>query len=141
RLLLREALPKLAAGSAPRTPQDHARASYFGRRRPEDGRIEWSWDAHRVYNLVRAVSRPFPGAFTTAGRRKIFLWWGRPSSGGRETKQAAPGTVLGPRDGGVGVAAGDGVFIVLQAQPEGGPEAAGEKALAALLPAGTVLPS
>jgi UDP-4-amino-4-deoxy-L-arabinose formyltransferase / UDP-glucuronic acid dehydrogenase (UDP-4-keto-hexauronic acid decarboxylating) len=141
RRLLREALPMLAAGTAPRAPQDHARASYFGRRRPEDGRIEWSWDALRVYNLVRAVTRPFPGAFTTSGGRKIFLWWGRPARGGAEGERAAPGTILGPRDGGVGVATGNGTFVVLNAQPEGGAAASDEDALAAFLPAGTLLPS
>src|SRR5262249_29024809 len=65
RLLLRETYPLLLAGRAPRIPQDHARASYFGGRRPEDGRLQWRQSARQLYNLVRAVTHPYPGAFTT----------------------------------------------------------------------------
>jgi methionyl-tRNA formyltransferase len=60
-------LPALVAGSAPREPQDLARGSYFGGRRPEDGAIDWARDAGTIHNLVRAVAPPFPGAFTTVG--------------------------------------------------------------------------
>jgi methionyl-tRNA formyltransferase len=58
-------LPALIAGHAPRRPNDIARGSYFGGRTPEDGRIDWSHDAVRVHNLVRAVAPPYPGALTT----------------------------------------------------------------------------
>jgi methionyl-tRNA formyltransferase len=58
-------LPALLAGTAPRKPQDSARASYFGGRRPEDGAIDWFRSATEVHNLVRAVAPPYPGAFTT----------------------------------------------------------------------------
>jgi methionyl-tRNA formyltransferase len=64
---LDRALPGLLAGTAPREPLDLARGSYFGGRRPEDGRIDWSQDATRIHNLVRAVAPPYPGAFTTLG--------------------------------------------------------------------------
>jgi methionyl-tRNA formyltransferase len=60
-------LPALVAGKAPRTPQDPARGSYFGGRRPEDGVIDWRRDAGAIHNLVRAVAPPYPGAFTTVG--------------------------------------------------------------------------
>ncbi len=58
-------LPALLAGTAPRRHNDIARGSYFGGRRPEDGRIDWSQAAANVHNLVRAVAPPYPGAFTT----------------------------------------------------------------------------
>jgi len=64
---LDRALPGLLAGTAPREPLDLARGSYFGGRRPEDGRIDWSQDATRIHDLVRAVAPPYPGAFTTLG--------------------------------------------------------------------------
>src|ERR1041385_9391711 len=44
--------------------QDLSRGGYFGGRRPEDGRIDWSAPAKRVHDLVRAVAPPYPGAFT-----------------------------------------------------------------------------
>lgn len=57
-------LPALLAGEAPHLPNDLAHGSYFGGRKPEDGRIDWTQPAQRVYNLVRAVAPPYPGAFT-----------------------------------------------------------------------------
>jgi len=57
-------LPALLAGTAPHRDQDPAQASYFGGRRPEDGRIDWSQPAARIHDLVRAVAPPYPGAFS-----------------------------------------------------------------------------
>ena len=62
--VLRRSLPRLIAGTAPSLPLDLKAGSYFGRRRPEDGRIDWRCDARAIHNLVRAVAPPFPGAFT-----------------------------------------------------------------------------
>ena len=62
--VLRRSLPKLIAGTAPSLPLDLKAGSYFGRRRPEDGRIDWRCGARAIHNLVRAVAPPFPGAFT-----------------------------------------------------------------------------
>lgn len=68
--VLERALPAMQAGPPPGTPLDLSKGSYFGGRTPEDGRIDWSWPAARVHALIRAVSPPFPGAFTDlpAGR-------------------------------------------------------------------------
>jgi methionyl-tRNA formyltransferase len=62
--VLRRSLPLLVAGSAPARPLDLGAGSYYGRRRPEDGRIDWRRSAREVHDLVRAVAPPFPGAFT-----------------------------------------------------------------------------
>lgn len=68
--VLARSLPALIAGNAPRRPQPILPGEYFGRRRPEDGRIDWSRPALEIHNLVRAVAPPFPGAFgTVAGER------------------------------------------------------------------------
>ena len=61
--VLERSLPRLLDGTATRRPNDLASGSYFGGRRPEDGRIDWSWPARRVHDLVRAVAPPYPGAF------------------------------------------------------------------------------
>jgi methionyl-tRNA formyltransferase len=58
-------LPALLTGNAPRIAQDLAKGSYFGGRKPADGRIDWRQSAREIHNLVRAVAPPFPGAFTT----------------------------------------------------------------------------
>jgi methionyl-tRNA formyltransferase len=62
--VLRRSLPRLLAGTAPSQPLDLKKGSYFGRRTPEDGRINWRWGARAIHDLVRAVAPPFPGAFT-----------------------------------------------------------------------------
>jgi UDP-4-amino-4-deoxy-L-arabinose formyltransferase/UDP-glucuronic acid dehydrogenase (UDP-4-keto-hexauronic acid decarboxylating) len=75
--MLDEILPRIADGSAPRTPQDHAQGTYFGGRRPRDGEISWQASSTEVRNLVRAVTRPYPGAFSHIGNRKWPLLVGR----------------------------------------------------------------
>jgi len=57
-------LPSLLDGTAPRLHNDLSKGGYFGGRKPEDGRIDWSQPAQQVYNLHRAVAPPYPGAFT-----------------------------------------------------------------------------
>jgi len=60
---LERVLPALVAGTAPRIAQDLSQGGYFGGRKPEDGRIDWSQPARRIHDLVRAVAPPYPGAF------------------------------------------------------------------------------
>jgi methionyl-tRNA formyltransferase len=70
-MVLVRSLPLLAAGTSARRPQRSS--EYFGRRTPEDGRIDWSWPAARIHNLVRAVAPPYPGAFgDVLGQRWII---------------------------------------------------------------------
>jgi methionyl-tRNA formyltransferase len=62
-LALDRILPALIGGTAPHVAQNLSRGSYFGGRRPEDGRIDWSQPARTIHNLVRAVAPPYPGAW------------------------------------------------------------------------------
>jgi methionyl-tRNA formyltransferase len=64
-MVLHRQAPALAAGTAPRRVMDIASGSYFGGRKPEDGRIDWTRPARQVHDLVRGVAPPYPGAFTT----------------------------------------------------------------------------
>jgi len=64
-------LPPLLAGTAPRVPQDLTHGSYFGGRKPEDGRIDWRRSAAEIHNLIRGVAPPYPGAFSDVGGRRI----------------------------------------------------------------------
>jgi len=63
-VVLKSVLPKLLEGQVPRQPNLLSQGSYFGGRKPEDGRIDWTQTAQQVHNLVRAVAPPYPGAFT-----------------------------------------------------------------------------
>lgn len=86
-------LPALLAGTAPRLPNDLTVGSYFGGRKPEDGRIDWSQPAQQVYNLIRAVAPPYPGAFweDTAGRRFILAAARMPSGNAAMHADLPPG--------------------------------------------------
>jgi methionyl-tRNA formyltransferase len=72
-LVLDRSLPRLIDGTAPRRPQNLAEGEYCGRRRPEDGRIDWSRPAREIHNLVRAVAPPFPGAFAWVGTQRWMI--------------------------------------------------------------------
>lgn len=71
--VLRRSLPKLIAGTAVARVLDLKQGSYFGRRTPEDGRIDWRLPARAVHDLVRAVAPPFPGAFTELNGLKVAI--------------------------------------------------------------------
>jgi methionyl-tRNA formyltransferase len=71
--VLAAALPGMALGPPPGRPMDLAAGSYFGGRRPEDGRIQLDWPGMRVHAMIRAVAPPFPGAFVEVnGERLVF---------------------------------------------------------------------
>ena len=72
--VLQSTLPAILDNTLKSHPQDHADSTYFGGRTPADGQIEWQQSATTIRNLVRAVTRPYPGAFTFLGNRKCFIW-------------------------------------------------------------------
>jgi methionyl-tRNA formyltransferase len=114
--------PQIVAGCAPRRRQDLAAGSYFGRRTPADGRIDWNWPARRVFNLVRAVTHPYPGAFCTAAGRKLFIW--QASIGAEDGRAGGPWQILPTSGPGLEVAAAQGSVVLGRVQFEGEPEIA-----------------
>ena len=113
--LLAELLPMIKENSINRIPQDHKLSSYFGGRRPEDGEIDWKQGAEAVRNLVRAVTRPYPGAFSYLGNRKCFFW---EVSTLEAPKNETPGTVLSADP--FTIACGDRAVVVKFGQSETG---------------------
>jgi methionyl-tRNA formyltransferase len=134
RELLRDTLPLLREGKAPRIPQDLSRGSYCRGRRPEDGGIDWSRSAVEIHNLVRAVTRPYPGAFTSLGGRKLYVWKGRALSA--EGPRGEPGRVIGAERGrgAALIGTGDGVYRLDVCQLDGEEDRPG-----AVLPTGALL--
>ncbi|RAU48135.1 MULTISPECIES: bifunctional UDP-4-amino-4-deoxy-L-arabinose formyltransferase/UDP-glucuronic acid oxidase ArnA [unclassified Pseudomonas] len=90
--LLLETLPLLARNLLPGVAQDESKASYFGRRTAADGLIDWQRPASALYNLVRAVTQPYPGAFCAVGEHKLIVWAAKVQAG---NGGQAPGTVIG----------------------------------------------
>jgi len=72
--IMKRSIEKIISGTVVLKPQDLSRGSYFGGRRPEDGRIDWSKSAAEIHNLVRAVAPPYPGAFTEFEGRKLKIF-------------------------------------------------------------------
>lgn len=100
-LLIARSWPLLSEGRARRMPMDLAKGSYYGGRKPADGLIDWGKDAVGIYNLIRGVTHPYPGAFTFVDGKKVIIWQAWPVEGkGRpgEVVSEAPllvGTVAG----------------------------------------------
>ena len=121
RRLLDRALPALAAGTAGTRPLDLSQGCYRGGRKPADGHIDWTGSARRIYDLVRGVTHPYPGAFTTLRGRKLLVWWALPLAG-IESSPAEPGTVTAVDREGITVAAGEGSVQLITLQLAGQPE-------------------
>ena len=125
--LIAEYHPQIVGGRAPRIRQDLSKGSYFGRRTPEDGRIDWRWPARRIFNLVRAVTHPYPGAFCFAAGRKLFIW---EAAIARENGViGAAGEIIGERANGLEIVAGQGSLVIARVQYEGADEGAAREIL------------
>ena len=124
--MLRENLPLLKQGRAPRVAQDHARATVMPQRRPEDGLIDWGKSSRQLYDWVRALTHPYPGAFSHLEGRRLFVWEAR-DAGARASATGAvdAGTVLGADGDDLLVAAGEGAIALRSIQWQGGAEAPG----------------
>jgi len=57
----------------PCKPQDESRASTYKRRKPEDGFFAWHWPVEDIYNLIRALVKPWPGAWYLEGNQKMII--------------------------------------------------------------------
>ena len=120
--LLERNIDGLMNGTHPRRPQDHAQATYTCKWIPDDNKIDWAASSETIFNLIRAVSHPYPGAYTKFLGEKMRIWSAKrlpdfPHYVGRVT-----GRVVDVRAGeGAVVLTGDGAILVEQVQTESGP--------------------
>lgn len=121
RQLMKDTLPGLADETFARIPQTGP-SSYFGGRKPEDGLISWQQNARVIYNLTRAVTHPYPGAFTYLGEKKLYIWKTRPIA---DNVDIAPGYVASADPLIVGT--GGGALEILRIQVEGEKEMDGRE--------------
>ncbi|PRX28364.1 UDP-4-amino-4-deoxy-L-arabinose formyltransferase / UDP-glucuronic acid dehydrogenase (UDP-4-keto-hexauronic acid decarboxylating) [Meinhardsimonia xiamenensis] len=122
--MILELLRDLSAGKPLQArPQTDVGAPLLPRRRPEHGLIDWATPARQVYDFIRALTRPYPGAFSAADGVRMTVWRSAllPLSG----SLAAPGTVLGPLISdtpeacGLIVACAEGAVAVLELEEDG----------------------
>ena len=119
--MLRTHLPALFDGTAPRRPQDTGAGQHalLPKRTPAMGVTDWNRQARAVHDWIRALTQPYPGAFTFLGDRKVMLWasaippWppGRPSG--------EPGQILGYEADGIRVGTADGGLLVTAMSDDG----------------------
>jgi methionyl-tRNA formyltransferase len=117
--IIEKNLAALANGTAKAKPQNEAEASFTCKRIPTDGRINWQQSAEKIYNLIRATSEPFPGAFAYLNGKKITIWEAALPNKKLNYAGSIPGRVLGKRDGFIEVLTGDGVLQIKRLQIEG----------------------
>jgi methionyl-tRNA formyltransferase len=94
RAILARQIDALLEGTAKETPQNDAEATYFSGRTPEDGRISWNQTSKQIFDLIRAVTDPYPGAFVDVAGARLMVWWAEPDSPAASGRKGMPGEVL-----------------------------------------------
>ena len=120
REMIRESIPHLQKGELSRTPQNHDQATVMPKRTPEDGLIDWTKPALELFNWVRALTHPYPGAFTYYQSKKLFIWdaqiahFSLQECNSELLKNTVPGMVISTADG-ITVSTGEGEILSLRA--------------------------
>lgn len=118
-----EFVPQLQSNTAPRIRQDATLATYWRKRTAQDGEIHWEQSSMGIYNLVRALTHPYPGSHTFLGREKLIVWKTLPPeakslNAGAET----PGTVVEASAGRHRIRTGDGYLTIVEYSSTNGSE-------------------
>jgi methionyl-tRNA formyltransferase len=116
--LLREMVPRIRDGTAPKIAQDPALVTTTERRRPEDSLIDWSRNNRDVHNLVRALKKPYPPAFTYYRGEKVLIL----DSKTDDTSTQGVGVFSAVTPDGLVVGTGEKSLLVRLLEMEGGPE-------------------
>jgi len=111
-VVIARAWPLLREGRAARIPMNLSAGNYCGGRKPSDGRIDWTKSAVQIYNLIRGVTHPYPGAFTFLEGNKIFVWQAWPLEGAGN-----PGQIMSQKPFLIGT--GQGMLEIRSLQFEG----------------------
>jgi len=102
--LIFQHFPAILEGKFKYQEQPKGSGTFLPKRTPEDGVIDWNWRTEQIYNLVRAITKPYPGAFTLYKEKKIMLWSVVPFYLFPEFKKIKPGSII--------TAFADGTFVV-----------------------------
>lgn len=114
---------RLSRGTA--QPQIHEDARYLPQRRPEDGAIDWSRSTKQVCDFVRALTRPYPGAYCSLGNNELHIWVALPFDTGATPSDRTPGEISAIlTHGELIIRTGDGYLLVSDYTLQGGGDGA-----------------
>jgi methionyl-tRNA formyltransferase len=120
RELIRTHYPAFEDGTVQRTPQDDTKATWWPKRTPGHGLIDWNRSPIAVYDWVRGQTHPYPGAFSFLDDRKITIWETRPPTD--DPAFGAPGSIRYREGDALGVCAWEGVLEITRLQVNGDEE-------------------
>ena len=126
RAMVLRLLPRLLSGERPGQPRPRTDESALPRRRAADGWVDWTQPSYAIFDLIRALTRPAPGAFSTLNGRRWRIWQAALPPASTAQEHELPGTILGPvvspmADAcGQIVACGDGGIILLELESDDG---------------------
>lgn len=125
---VKEIYPKIVSEAVDRIKKDEVNPEpqkgdgfYCPKRRPEDGLIDWNNDAEDIYNLIRAVSRPYPGAFTFIDGEKVYIWRARllhDNGNSIEEENIKTGKIIDKTQQGLKVKCGKGSILLTEIETE-----------------------
>lgn len=115
--LIEEYFPLIINGNAPRVKQDEQKSSYWAKRVPDDGIIDWNTCAYNLYDWIRALSDPYPGSFTFLGKKKLFVWASYIVD--NYENHGMPGEIIEVDQKGIFVSTGEGLLRLTCVQIEG----------------------
>ncbi|MCY4018846.1 MAG: methionyl-tRNA formyltransferase [Chloroflexi bacterium] len=131
--IVRDNFSSLLSGNFEKRPQNHEEATYTCKWTPEDGLIDWNDTSRAVFDLIRATSQPYPGAFTYLNNRKLMIWSAELPASPRQYVSSAPGRVVEIRHNvGSLVLTGEGCILLKTVQFEGEPVINASEALNSL---------
>ncbi len=114
RTLIRRHYADLESGTVPGQKQDHSAATWWPKREPHHGLIDWTQDPTEIYNWIRGQTRPYPGAYSYLDGDKITIWKAEPPAS--ETEFTTPGEIV-YRDGDrLGIGAWEGIIELTEVQ-------------------------
>jgi methionyl-tRNA formyltransferase len=135
--MLQEVLSLIQHGILPRRKQDDCQATVMPKRRPDDGRINWTRSTSDIYNWIRALTDPYPGAFSILNGKHLWIWSACAAAEITTRDGFAPGDVALDPQGWPLIATGDGWIRVLEAQLGDSSRLSGREAAQSFLLPGT----
>jgi methionyl-tRNA formyltransferase len=115
--MLRTNLRGLLDGTAPRIPQPISVGEPLPKRTPAMGITDWNRPARGIHDWIRALTAPYPGAFTFIGERKVMLW--RSLVPAADEVKADPGHIVSCDATGVRVGTRHGSIVITEMSDAG----------------------